>query len=313
MNQYVMMKRIADVVMDSNGAIFGGYVRDKIIHDNNCKKFWRQYPKATQQQYEDPDFHPETADRLLIPSDIDAWFADRCEFDGFVKMMAARYPVLKMQKQRKHFDYTGGTPIKVYKLIFRSMPLKQFIKNSCPFLVPDDVISADTPVLSVCVDVIISEIPPSQGHLDYECNGLVMRKDSITVSCDVPGNNVTNLIRIMDDIKGRVAVEVNFIGRRFNKMYMKYGWVIRGGLIERPITMEGECLLCMTHVEKESALKLACCSALYHSSCLERSMNTEGTGMFAKGCCFHCRRPIETSNNHLGQKIHAFPQSIWIT
>jgi hypothetical protein len=293
MNQYIMMTRIAQAALDTEGAIFGGYVRDKIIHDNGARKFYRQNPDATKEQYNDREFHPESVDRLLMPEDIDVLFEKPGMLDTFVKVVLRRYPILKVRTKRRPFPYVeeGGQRVTMYKLVFSAKPLKDFIKTSCPFPVVLDGVN-DTPTLSVNVDVVVTDQAVHAG-LDYECNGLIMRRDSITASHGLPGDQASNLVRIISDIEQRIAVEVIFSGRRFTKMVNRPGWQILGGLIERPLNREGDCLLCLSSVTKGEALKLSCCSALYHPKCLETSLNTEHTGVLDKGRCFHCRRPVE--------------------
>jgi hypothetical protein len=96
-------------------------------------------------------------------------------------------------------------------------------------------------------------------------------------------------LKIIDDIKDKIAIQFTFSGKRFKKMTQKDGWKVVGGIIERPMTHSGECLICHEHVEIKEAQKLNCCSAVYHPDCMHKALVENGTGMIDKGRCFHCR------------------------
>ena len=38
-----LFKLVADIAIDNNGIVFGGYVRDKIISDHYCRKYNQNY------------------------------------------------------------------------------------------------------------------------------------------------------------------------------------------------------------------------------------------------------------------------------
>jgi len=53
-----------------NTIIFGGALRDSLLHDFHAKEFYLKN-KGNKLNYDDLHVYPETAERLLIPSDID--------------------------------------------------------------------------------------------------------------------------------------------------------------------------------------------------------------------------------------------------
>lgn len=78
---YLLYDQVADTVLKrGNSVIFGGYLRDKIIHDNAAQKFYDIMHNDGQgtysiaeltAKYNDKTLLPELSDRFLCPSDID--------------------------------------------------------------------------------------------------------------------------------------------------------------------------------------------------------------------------------------------------
>lgn len=75
------------------GVVFGGAVRDMILHDNAAEKFYKlcsdkpayNDPKL----YNDPTLYPELSDRFLVPNDID-FFITHSEYKEFKKYLYRR-------------------------------------------------------------------------------------------------------------------------------------------------------------------------------------------------------------------------------
>jgi hypothetical protein len=70
-NIWKFKKEIASILIDHDAVIFGGFVRDMILHDSHATQFYEKNPNATQQEYADDSVHPQTSGRLVIPRDID--------------------------------------------------------------------------------------------------------------------------------------------------------------------------------------------------------------------------------------------------
>lgn len=78
---WLLTRSFIETVAESGGVVFGGAVRDWILHDHNSKLFYRffwaqpEYEGASDElvneKYRDTSFHPESVDRLVIPRDID--------------------------------------------------------------------------------------------------------------------------------------------------------------------------------------------------------------------------------------------------
>lgn len=65
---YTLMKEIASELVAQGGIIFGGYVRDMMIHDHYTALFYEKYEGTRDaMKYSDLTFDPETTARLLVP------------------------------------------------------------------------------------------------------------------------------------------------------------------------------------------------------------------------------------------------------
>lgn len=71
--------------LESDGIIYGGYLRDEVIKDECTSKFMKLFKNERIEKYWDKTYHPETLDRLLIPNDIDISFKTDDDLKTFIK------------------------------------------------------------------------------------------------------------------------------------------------------------------------------------------------------------------------------------
>ena len=83
---YNYIKRLG---IAEDGIVYGGLVRDEIIATYNKTKF-DEYAKTFEMgtniydRFWDSSFHPESANRLLVPNDIDIFFNSNETADQFI-------------------------------------------------------------------------------------------------------------------------------------------------------------------------------------------------------------------------------------
>lgn len=70
-------KVVMQVILNCGGTVFGGAVRDWVIHDHFADLYYGKEAEGFSKQelderYEDPEFMPELKDRLVMPVDVDA-------------------------------------------------------------------------------------------------------------------------------------------------------------------------------------------------------------------------------------------------
>lgn len=159
--KYKMMRKLQTIVLELGGCIFGGYVRDMLIHDHYSAKYYKKFGSSG--HYSDEIFDEETKGRLVIPQDMDCLFkgyeyeeiprlCDALENNGFDTCF------------RKHSSYEIFPGVK-----------KQTISVS--------VLNAEFFGLGgveVKMDLLFSEngdSKPPFGKLDMLCNALVLTND----------------------------------------------------------------------------------------------------------------------------------------
>ena len=257
-----MTKDVANIAIDCDGTVFGGYVRDFILRDFSKKTFYKNY---TQQDYYDSSISPETIDRLLVPRDVDVHFDKFSCFRRF-----------KNGLKKAGLVVSQTTPALPYTTSHRNIQM-QIYKSGLSFFVQ--------------VDAIISRGVQPFGSLDFECNGLLMDKKGIRM-CEELGSGASYKT-ILNDIKSKTARCFNMIPKRWDKMIDRYGWTVQSDHIEKlgETHDEYECLICHDHIEDE-VYRFRCCSGKYHVECM--------IDMISRGCmdsniCIHCRQVLRLS------------------
>jgi hypothetical protein len=280
------MKKVASMILENGGTIYGGYVRDSILRDHAARSFYKAKPMASISEYCNNDFLPEFKDRNICPNDIDVRFETIEQFVQFTDAVKKKYKRFVQitsigATEYVHFKVSimfYMTTRRIYGLLYDSFPMDV----SDMVTIPD--IALDIPHIDIDVSIVN---PDEKMGIDYECNGLMMKGNTITISPEL--GDITRTFKIIDDIKDKIAIQNVFNYKRFKKMSMKEGWTIIGGMLEKPLTMSGDCLICHENVEKCDAQKLNCCSALYHPECMILALTTKNTGMIDRAACFHCR------------------------
>lgn len=95
---YKISKHIVEILMTtSNFLIYGGYLRDNILHDHMASKFYTRdsYPFLLNSSesfayYNDPKIDGDTSMRTLVPKDIDIVFHTFDDFTDFEKKLKAK-------------------------------------------------------------------------------------------------------------------------------------------------------------------------------------------------------------------------------
>lgn len=292
--EYKLKKQVANIVTGTGGVVFGGYVRDVIRHDYMCERFYALHKDGD--GFSDPCIEPDTADRLLIPEDIDCHFVSMEGYEGFVANLreANLYVRVKMQRSMYIPDDDGAIHLKLSV----SVPsVRHAVMNSMPASVARDIVRfidfTSEIRVKINIDVIIhpTRAPPFSG-LDFFCNGLVMSSQSGVSLCDflkaetlLPMDQFKMLNSIVSDIQNKVARVHDTKPVRFKKMIGK-GWNVFGDYIERVVKSDEMCILCHGVCPADDHYKLHCCSAGYHGECLSSAVTNF---MDNKSTCMHCQ------------------------
>ena len=293
---YKAKKQIGEIVTQCDGVIFGGFVRDMILHSHMCDRFY----SAHKEGFADPMVDPATADRLIVPRDIDCHFKTEGEYNHFVAELK-HYGFQTTKRINRTMYLPDSEGAKHIKLMARvpctERDLKRILTDSLPLSVSRNVVDllnfgniVQPPTIHI--DVIIHETKsPPFSELDFRCNGLVMSKQGIHL-CDLLGGIMLPFGKfklmqdIVEDIHNKVARVYQTKPERYIKMVAK-GWTVYGDTISRVVEPCEYCILCHEVCTKTDHYKLNCCAAGYHRACLSRAIHEF---MEPRNECMHCKQ-----------------------
>ncbi len=319
--------KLEDIAFDHQGIIYGGYVRDTLIHDEFSERFHRLFPDdllPTQGKYWDKSFSPDTAKRLIVPNDMDVCFYTEASVDSFIA------DVKKVPEFSKLY-MSDVTHIKYY-----STKIER-IKHLCIHLTIGRIpFIDDGATVIIAVDVILRKqntcCEPPFNNLDMLCNGFIKTKDGVRLSKNTGTviDRYTEFERIQvatgimrDAINGKTHLcfsknciadeaSVNFnlnAMQRISKMH-KMGWEFLNAPFKTDVFRDNEdtttCCICQSDftegdkvsytVSEKNGIEIPC--AKMHSACFMKYLNHQRfqyladmpwhtTGTFVFHCPYH--------------------------
>jgi hypothetical protein len=268
---------IKNCLLSSDGVLFGGCVRDNILHDHSAINF---YEKLTHLPYGDPNADIETINRLIIPRDIDVVFYKETDIDVFKAALGL-----------KGYKVTHTNTVSQYPTIIPIGWLHN--KLTIMFSLPDTLRTYSTGMPFFMVDVLypdisnisyIDKLPPF-GACDFECNGLVMFKkygsEIIALGGDLNYDKTSaysaysSLSDVISDILDKRAIFCgdSTMSHRIKKMLGK-GYTIASHavslLTRADLSDDDLCLICHESLDLETSVSLTCCKGKYHPACLSK-------------------------------------------
>jgi len=276
---------VEKTIQKNDGHIFGGYVRDKIIHDFHADIFYSHFAKdlsvttaQVQKYYDDPTFLPDHNYRTCVPFDIDCFMSTENMF-AFVKDVQAGCYTTKVTKSQKANFYF----LKDDKALNKLTHTKLTIRPRIPKALQSEF---DVMAYTVHVDIIHCDenrfdiFEHLTDHVDFECNGMIISPQNDYRLAMAVGKHLTPVQKlgkmqdIIEDIINMnakpVTNDMQIPNHRFDKMLAK-GWLLE----LPPVTLykskdkyEGHCIICHEDILKNTiAVKDASCDAHYHPKC----------------------------------------------
>lgn len=194
--RWAFMRQLEAIVLDAGGYAFGGYPRDRIIHDFYAEAFYAAGEDAS--RYDCATAHPESWPwRTLLPSDIDAYLPGGKAAVSALRaaLTAAEMDVTLVQEARpaqlyalgNSHDDDGAAAPTALRLPCDALPegLQHTKLRVSPRVHPllRAHLRGTLHILpSVCIDVLYFDVPaPSAqppclpfGTVDFECNAVVL-------------------------------------------------------------------------------------------------------------------------------------------
>ena len=262
---------IRNVIKRFDVIIFGGAVRDSILHSNASREF---YKLSTLDKYDDPTIHPELSDRFLLPTDIDMFitYQDHYNFKLYLYKRGYYY------KETKKIDLSYINP----KLRHRDYEL---IKAEIIYF--DKKNKKSYPIM---LDMILchGKIVIPQMDTDFSVNKLIMtRKGIVPMMCE------WNYDQIIKHIHNKEAFCNSTISERRYEKLNRRGWKITMNystfVFKIRINDEQEtCVICLESLkvgELEVTPRECKCKYSYCRDCIKYSLKTDGCLMCKKDMC----------------------------
>lgn len=283
--RWKLMKTIVESIQEADGTVFGGYVRDSIIHDHYASEF---YAKAADKgRYSDESYMPETSMRTYTPRDIDCFMltSNLDTFKDSLKGKKLKMQVLNVTGTNMYFGLSRDI---VHAKVKVSFSMNHLLKSAI-----------DTRAFEVYVDVLHSKVdgePPFK-HLDFDCNAIVLTpqneyKLSGLVTIDTPFKRLAKMNSILENIKRQEARvwDTDVCYKRVNHMLDKR-WKIYGPnttLYRLDSEKEDTCPICIESYKKYDAVVVnTCCpGSKMHRQCAAKMSES-----FEK--CTICRKDVQ--------------------
>lgn len=272
-----MMNRLSKILTENNAIIFGGFVRDRFIHDYFAINFLKKNSND-RDKFDDETYDPETKGRLLVPKDIDLFLRggqssvqDLCDIlrkEGF-----------HVSTSRVRKQYFEDISVKQQKVLVRVLNAHEM----------------GLPNIEIELDVLFSiedDIRPPFGRLDLECNAFLMTNKGISLSNQTGTyldrmdpiqrkryefEILEKMLRFEADVatldKDDVSLERHDITNRvirFNRIFsmQERGWKINNGVYTVVNAPKNEtCDICEHTFTSTQVIKLNCCGLHLHKEC----------------------------------------------
>lgn len=312
-NKWLNYKFISELILKQcDGYIFGGFVRDSIIHNHYANLYYQKHNLIEDNErelnnitiplnkYTDLEYYPEYKKRILIPSDIDIYLPNNNINQLINLLIDNNYKIIsKKIRQGRHyflnFDDEIGQNLTHYILYIK--PSFNKIHNILSSLILNTkeitkiLKKINKNLFTIKLDIFTSNIKyddPFFGKIDFECNGLYLTKHGLSISNKLTNNlsflDKNNKIQlVIDDIINNKAkwVQPQDI-KRIYKMVLKE-WDVNHNKIDIIQSMtEDICLICQDNINLIDC-KMKCCNSYFHIKCFIQFEAIDN-----KNKCIHC-------------------------
>ena len=282
--RWKMMMEIKKSIQNVGGFIFGGLVRDQIIHDHHADHFYESVadkmysPAEIDALYKDPKYLPEHIDRCVMPDDIDCFMTTKALKKLTESELKKRHYSVRIKKsQQANFYFLKHNSLS--ELLHTKLQIRFCVNgiltehlDLSKYTVDVDIVHTDNPDINMYQ--LLSQ------NFDFECNSLLLTPDNELKLCAgmnkylTPFEKMKKIGDIADDIKAkraRILPDMRDVPSfRMFKMLDK-GWSIEGyafQVIRQTIPYDGHCLICHETIESNiQHIKDKHCDARFHTKC----------------------------------------------
>ena len=189
---HILFKRICDILFSSTSVracVYGGFIRDNILHDYMAKQFYERTlfdAHELFEKYNDPKVDCETSFRTLVPKDIDIRFYSQMDYMMFLANVKSegyhvhayavssdKYKTPKKKNDDSDEEEEEENIVKYKVEVKSNIPLQDL------HILNTRLIDKEYATTSVIVDVTISEKRNSPA--DFLCNSVQMSRHGFSV------------------------------------------------------------------------------------------------------------------------------------
>ena len=220
-DEYHLKTSVAKIILQENGHIFGGYVRDKMLHDIHAQKFYKKHPLTTNNAddantlYRNTELEPDLIGRLVCANDIDCYMTSESLKSTIKKIRDSELTIYKLferdpkeylpnlnipQGCMRHSRYCVNmwSQFKLARIksaicnTLHNVAVSILSKEINDFLkVIENKVNESNQKLfpKVYIDIFVpvndadfSKYEAPFSNLDFECNGLIYTKHGIHMS-----------------------------------------------------------------------------------------------------------------------------------
>jgi hypothetical protein len=229
-----------DYVTKCDGVIFGGYVRDMIIHDHYSRTYYKAI--KNNDDYNNSNIHPESWPmRTIVPERMD------------IVMTADNFKNLMDTLEQNSYEFKIKTK-KDYDVLFVTIKMHPLL----------------TSIIVPTIKIHIFKTLPEK--IDFECNSLIIQNGTITMQNILnPFCKYKKVNAIVDDIVNFIAVPIEPDTFNMFKIIEKNFKVLHIIDSKEPCSRAKKCVICSVEFMKEPIIKNTCCDAQYHIQCYKET------------------------------------------
>ena len=242
--RWQMLQEIQIAILESGGIIFGGFVRDKILHDHFADAFYLSMEQETDRHkrlanvsrgYDNPEIHAASWPwRAIMPHDVDVAITTD-KIPGMKAALEREGFVVKQEFETTASIYCDNPHAQAHEIkhtrFYVELQMHRLIHRYT---------SVNAQIPKIKLDVLhkgafeAREVIPF-GTIDFECNSLVLKPDNSydlmnsPMLCN-PLHKAKKIAEIIKDITELRAVAVKPASYRTSHMLGK-GFVVTNGVI----------------------------------------------------------------------------------
>jgi len=169
MNKWNSFKKALNTCLEYNGMVYGGAVRDLILHNSHAREFLKTNDHS---EYTDETIRPDTLGRLVIPNDIDCLMHEK-DSKTFMKYVSRHHFLKVIEVTNVYFNNNNN-----YK------HLKLFILFYDMNIVKIDLI----------IQLFTDDLKLPWYNLDFDVNGLILTSNGVELTKFLrdKGNAISN-------------------------------------------------------------------------------------------------------------------------